>query len=371
MKAKILSAIIILAGFIIAITSQIIVALDSPHNKIGTGTKICEGCHAEGLLQSLTSPFWGGSENAYDLVCQYCHTESSCGSEYVNGPSVKTHSRQNTDPENKHGYGEWAMQCRNCHNPHYQKQKNYKNTDAGNLYLATGTMKSSPPPSYNSTENKTALYYTSITYKSGWNATKLTEKTGDCRRAILFPNVGKLGYNYPVIAVDTPTAGTITVTGDATAYLYPPTTFAVIYGQYIKDSILTNEDTGTYSTVKFFDKEGTNSFADGDGTYDGVCEVCHTQTTHFRNNGGGSDPKHTNIGTGIPGTNCISCHTHPEGFKASCNACHGYPPIVNSATSPDGLVWILPVTGSVTAGAHNLHVNTKAINVMSATIIIL
>jgi hypothetical protein len=69
MKAKILSAIIILAGFIIVITSQIIVALDAPHNKIGTGTKICEGCHAEGLLRTLTSPFWGGSENAYDLVC--------------------------------------------------------------------------------------------------------------------------------------------------------------------------------------------------------------------------------------------------------------------------------------------------------------
>jgi hypothetical protein len=53
----------------------------------------------------------------------------------------------------------------------------------------------------------------------------------------LFPNVGKLGYNYPVIAVDTPNPNTITAKGDATAYLYPPTTFAVMYGQYIKDYI--------------------------------------------------------------------------------------------------------------------------------------
>ena len=55
---------------------------------------------------------------------------------------------------------------------------------------------------------------------------KINRKDRGLRRTILFPNVGKLGYNYPVIAVDTPTANTITVTGDATAYLYPPTTFA-------------------------------------------------------------------------------------------------------------------------------------------------
>ena len=106
------------------------------------------------------------------------------------------------------------------------------------------------------------LTYSTITYKSGWDATKLTEKTGDYRRTILFPNVGKLGYNYPITAVDTPTANTITVTGDATAYLYPPTTFAAIYGQYIKDSMDIKADPSVspppasiYKTVKFFDQD--------------------------------------------------------------------------------------------------------------------
>ena len=90
----------------------------------------------------------------------------------------------------------------------------------------------------------TLTYTQPITYKSGWypppeddpNKKYLTKKTSDYRRTILFPNVGKLGYNYPIIGVDEG-AKTITVTGDATAYLYPPTTFAVMYGQYIKDII--------------------------------------------------------------------------------------------------------------------------------------
>ncbi|MEW6418622.1 MAG: hypothetical protein AB1480_10935, partial [Nitrospirota bacterium] len=79
---------------------------------------------------------------------------------------------------------------------------------------------------------------------------------------------------------------------------------AAMYGQYIKDII---DLSGTSKTVKFFDQTGTNSFADGDTTYNGVCEVCHTQTTHFQNTGGGSDQLHANVG-GAGGTNCISCH---------------------------------------------------------------
>ncbi|MBI5409441.1 MAG: hypothetical protein HZA14_08750 [Nitrospirae bacterium] len=68
---------------------------------------------------------------------------------------------------------------------------------------------------------------------------------------------------------------------------------------------------------------------DGDAAYDGVCEVCHTQTTHFRNNGGGSDQLHTNIGSPA-GTNRISCHSHLNGFAhgggsgTGCDSCHGH-----------------------------------------------
>jgi predicted CXXCH cytochrome family protein len=182
---------------------------------------------------------------------------------------------------------------------------------------------------YNAVEDTSTLTYSSITYKAGWEwnpptNNKLVAKTGNYRRTVLFPDASNLNYSYSITALDS-VAQTIKVKGDATINLSPPTTFAVMYGQFVKDSILVDEDTGTYSTVKFFDQTGTNSFADGDETYDGVCEVCHTQTTHFRSDGGGSDPNHENhTGVAVAGTSCISCHPHTEGFKPNCNACHGH-----------------------------------------------
>lgn len=320
MKKLTASTIIII--FIIAITSRFIAAIDAPHN--ASNNVYCGSCHGEGLLQS----FWGGSGiySTYDELCLSCHNQGSGPYSDINAPLVKTHSSANTS--NK--YGEWSRECRNCHDPHYQLQKNYKTSDASRLYLATGTITACV---YNGgTPPTSTLTYLTITYKSGWEwnpptNTKLVAKTSDYRRTILFPNVGKLGYNYPVTAVDTITKK-ITVTGNATTNLYPPTTFTVMYGQYVKNAI---DLSGTSTAVKFFDQTGTNSYADGDATYNGVCEVCHTQTAHFMNNGGALDQNHANVG-GAGGTNCISCHSHINGFAhgggggSGCGdstSCHG------------------------------------------------
>ena len=320
---------VITIGLIIAIffSFTAIAVIDAPHN--ASNNISCGSCHGEALHYSA---FWGGSftpadidDTPYNRICLSCHTVSSPGEggyPQTKGPLVKTHSSLNTD----NGYGDWTRECRNCHDPHYQRQKNYKTTDAGRLYLATGTITSYDP--YNSVHNTTILHYSSIAYKTGWDYTKLTAKTGDYRRTILFPNVNKLGYNYPVIAVDS-TAKTITVSGNATTYLYPPTTFAATYGQYIKDIMdISADGSGVNKTVKFFDQMGTNSFADGNSTYDGVCEVCHTQTTHYRYGGSGTDQHHMNVGN-ADATNCISCHPHTNGFAhgggggTSCDSCHG------------------------------------------------
>ncbi len=367
---RIKAAPIIIIGFIVAIFSSFIAIADNetPHN--ASKTVSCGNCHGEALTGGLISPFWGGSyepanidDTLYNKICLECHTKASGPYTSTEAPLVRTHSSLATDA----GYGNWTRECRDCHNPHYQKQSIYGYREASNINLARGTITSCG--AYNSVNNTTTLTYSGITYKTGWEAAKLLEKTGSYRRAILYPNEQATGYNYPVKAIDTTT---ITVEGNATAayqWSPPPTTFTVMYGQYIKDIIDIKADPSVspppasiYKTVKFLDKTGAKSFADGDTTYNGVCEVCHTKTTHFRNNdpitGLGSDQLHSNVG-GAAGTNCTACHTHLEGFKASCNACHGYPPIVDAATSPNGLVWILPVTGSVTAGAHNRHVNTK------------
>jgi hypothetical protein len=70
------------------------------------------------------------------------------------------------------------------------------------------------------------------------------------------------------------------------------------------------------------DPYGTNSYADGDTNYDGVCEVCHTQTRHHRNDGSQEDDGH------YAGTDCIVCHSHSDAFShgggAGCDACHGH-----------------------------------------------
>ncbi len=60
---------------------------------------------------------------------------------------------------------------------------------------------------------------------------------------------------------------------------------------------------------------GPNSFADGDAVYDGVCEVCHTQTRHHRNDGSDNSAH-------FDGENCIACHTHEKEFSANFSPSH-------------------------------------------------
>jgi len=67
----------------------------------------------------------------------------------------------------------------------------------------------------------------------------------------------------------------------------------------------------TANTV-FTSLTGSSSFADGDGTYDGVCEVCHTTTKYYRNDGSGF-ANHSG-GFNYDRKDCTACHTHASGF---------------------------------------------------------
>jgi predicted CXXCH cytochrome family protein len=314
-------AIIAIVGLLLFFPPHFASAIDTPHN--ASNNINCGSCHGEEILNS---PFWGGSyiplnidDTPYNKLCLSCHLAPSGPYSEEYAPLEKTHSSLTTD----NSYGDWTRECRNCHDPHYQRQKYYKKYDSNLLYLATGIITSG---TYNSGDNTTELVYSTIIYKSGWTAAKLTEKTGEYRRTILLPNIGSIGYNYPVINMNEG-ENKLIVTGNAISDLTLPSTFAVMYGQYVKDKI--NLD-GTNKTVKFFDQSGTNSFADGDSAYNGVCEVCHTQTTHYQNDGTGSDQHHMNIGN-RDGTNCVSCHPHTSGFAhgggsggSGCDSCHGH-----------------------------------------------
>ena len=72
-------------------------------------------------------------------------------------------------------------------------------------------------------------------------------------------------------------------------------------------------------TVVFTARTGTNSFADGNTTYDGVCEVCHTQTAQHRADG--------SAGQHNAAADCTACHRHDTGFQGAggCTGCHNTP----------------------------------------------
>jgi predicted CXXCH cytochrome family protein len=61
--------------------------------------------------------------------------------------------------------------------------------------------------------------------------------------------------------------------------------------------------------------------------YDGVCEVCHTRTTHHRNNDDNPDEADRLHGAD---QNCIDCHKHVSGLRHGggagngCDECHGH-----------------------------------------------
>lgn len=85
---------------------------------------------------------------------------------------------------------------------------------------------------------------------------------------------------------------------------------------YLVQSNLTTPASGV-RTVNFSAESGANSFADGDATYNGVCEVCHTSVVNYHQNGSGGDHTH------YAGQNCTTnCHKHEDDFTVNCLYCH-------------------------------------------------
>lgn len=293
---------------------------DYPHfskNNVG-----CDSCHFIFGSNPALLPPWTEhvpqdmDDTQFNTLCWSCHND-------IDAPYMKTHSSLQID----NSYGDWTMDCKVCHNVHYQKQfKTYGS--ASYIYSGASTGVTS------STITKTGAGWTVNAYQG----------------FVVVPNVLQKNYNYEIL---NNTSETITVQGPITlTKVSVGNTFAVVYGNPINDTIDLSKITITPSksgikTVRYFRKTGSTSFADGDSTYDGICEVCHTQTAHFRNDGTGSDQLHTNMGS-IPGTNCTACHKHANGFrgmgggahtthvlegygpKLACSDCHGanIPPVL-------------------------------------------
>lgn len=272
----------ILCSLFILLMAFYVSALDNPHDT--TNNITCDSCHFTSTspapwFTDAPDPLNPDTNYAFNRLCWSCHND-------VTAPSVMTHSEFQTT-----GIEGWSKECRTCHHPHFQRQFRRWGS-ASYLY-------SSP---------STAVTTNTITRTgAGWTPNQW-------QGMLVVGNILVPNFNYRIASN---TADTLTVEGTInTTYVKAGNTFAIVYGRLVKDVINARD-------VRFYRQTGPNSFADGDATYDGVCEVCHTVTAFHRNNPSG-DQSHN------PAANCMTCHSHRDGMKASCNGCHDSPPNTGS-----------------------------------------
>ncbi|MCK5340455.1 MAG: cytochrome c3 family protein, partial [Desulfobulbaceae bacterium] len=278
--------------------------LHYPHysiNDIG-----CLSCHYE---STENPPEWFThipqdlDDTPYNNLCNSCHNN-------IIATSVKPHSSLTTSTRYHPEKGGWAIECRHCHWVHHQ----YQTVMYGSpTYLYSGT----------STEVTT----TTVTQNgASWNS-------GQYNGYILIPNINQVSYNY---LITNTTSDTLTV---ETSGSHPEPidlsrtaagdTFAIIYGKLIRPYIPTPNS--GYKQARYFNNNGSNSFADGDTIVDGVCQICHTEANHFLNTGE-INPEHGGDGYDhsiTVGTYCMTCHPHTTGFShggstggGNCEECH-------------------------------------------------
>lgn len=335
---------ILLLGLVATVAA---VTMDSPHDS--ATSQICADCH-----QKFTIGAWT------DSVCISCHTNDTGGGYTKNSaPKVLTHSSENTSTR----WGTWSNTCINCHwrynsGLHGQLQRF---TYGGATYLVTGNVTSIV---VNGDGTRTVGYNNIAVNNADWaDYAKWKNKSGNERGLIFY--ITPVGADTPIAAeiVDA-TANTIKLAGNPGIFAVG-NTFALIYGQFINTSVL--DRSGIPRSVKFFTNTGQNSFAydesgtGTDPTPTGICQVCHTQTQHWRQDGTLSAQ---GVHATANGANCMICHKHEDGFKAAgCNTCHGFPPTTNTASGgPSGLVNFPAVTGSQLAGKHDRHFNGLGID---------
>ncbi len=332
-------SLLLIGILILAIAASAVAKTDAPHQV--TNAIVCSDCHNYGSFP-------------VDDACLSCHiNDTGGGYSKLSAPKVLTHSSANTSGK----YGTWSQLCKDCHQPHDQRQFHIYGTDS---YLVTGTITGG---SRNIPQNTTTYTYNNMTAQKAewadytkWGNKSANKSSGNERGLILFPNLANTTLSAEIISA---TATSITLRGYPGAVAVG-SSFAIVYGQQISTAA-----GGRVS--KFINNTGANSFAHDesgtgtDPTPDGICQVCHTQTLHWRLDG-------TLAGIGVHsgqnGANCVTCHPHEEGFKAAgCNTCHGYPPITDVASGgPNGLVIDPAPTGSLYAGKHSAHVTGLGID---------
>ena len=270
--------------------------IDAPHLNLTSG---CENCHFAGLAPG-------------DCTTN-CHQSNLPPYADTVSPVAITHQ---------------GLACQACHNPHVSLQ----GTGITGAYTAIDTTTS---------PGMTILSGVNPTPDASWAA-----KTSAQRGMILWvPDGTTENASYEVKAVDA-TAGTVTVKGTVAA---ASGSFDLRRGQLIAQKV-TKTAGESYKVgtlpVQFPATQGQPFVDTVNGTPKGICQVCHTATTHWKSDGTLQDHN--------AGLACTSCHKHDAGFLVTgCNACHqgvgddGVPVASNQLA--------IPTTGSATAGQHQIH----------------
>jgi hypothetical protein len=308
--------------------------LNPPHD--ATNGINCDSCHFD---FSNTPAWWNTAPaNLDDVPVNRVCWQAGCHDGTVN-PFIKTHS---SEAMGSNKYGVFTFECINCHNPHVQRQVYHNEYPAGLSGTITGV------------DAATQTFTLDIS---------LPDRTGDADPAddyvgwTIVPHIPYKTINYKIASN---TATTVTVTGAIdTNRVFPGTSaFGILVGRYVKAF---NPTPSGQKTVKFFVSEGANSFADGDATREGVCEVCHTRTENPSTN----VARHRNNAhddTHYEGQRCIQCHAHTGGFGhggggTDCVDCHGHDAgtLYDADMSVPYTPGAVPSPGNGTYKSHSTH----------------
>lgn len=244
------------------------------------GKIICSTCHQ--LHNQLSRPFLRAS-NVQDSMCKDCHSIRNIGTYATNPNNKGSHPIELTYPSADPRFHtsiqdtnivliDDKIECSSCHSMHAASSGN-ANDGAGDGYLLR-------------MPNDNTLCNSCHTYSShqGMSCIK-------CHRSHS--------------------------SNQTNIYL-------------IRDNVLT--PSSGFKEVVFTNKTNSNSFSDGNSEYNGICEVCHTQTDYFRNDGLAPDQNHYDLLIQSK-KNCLICHPHnssftsihpPLGPPTDCEECHGH-----------------------------------------------
>ena len=316
--------------FFIVNVGNVTVEIDAPHNESHGMT--CTACHEHPVYKSHTEQDL--DDTNHNVLCLDCHGAASSNPDKGEAPVAALHSSLNMA-----GGEGWATQCISCHDPHFQGQLDWAETDSTNMYLVTGSS------GFNITydpldgpNGSTTVEILDFTAQPGWeDPAQWSSKSGVGRGLIFVPNKDTVYDAYEIIEAD---STYIKVVGEAAAA--PVTSFGIIYGQLLNAWVPTPSDV---RKVKFYEPDSGFVDQSATATPQGNCQVCHKNTTVWRQDG---------TGTGhYAERKCTDCHSMAHGFgydSALSDAMIASPAAGSTVTTTDVE---LAVTNSGLSGTVN------------------